>query len=315
MSCYHHLTINERESLMLFFIQGMSMREIARKMNRSVSTISRELRRTNNEYRASCAQNDYEQRRKRSVRHCRLENLELRRLVQFSLSHMYWSPEQISKRLTMEGMPISTSTIYRALDNGLLRDTLRYYLRFKYKTLGKASKRNKSCFSKSIHMRPKEADMRIVDGHWEGDTVRGHRESECIVTLVDRHSRFLLADVVPNRESTPVRETICRLLKESKLPVKTITFDRGTEFAEGSQMEIELNADVYFARPSAPWQRPTNENTNGLLRQFIPKRSKISDIAQDTFRRYIFLLNFRPRKCLGWKTPYEVAFHQVLHFT
>jgi IS30 family transposase len=106
-----------------------------------------------------------------------------------------------------------------------------------------------------------------------------------------------------------------RLLTRSGLPVRSVTFDQGTEFAESEQMEKDLGIDVFYAHPRSPWERPTNENTNGLIRQFVPKRSKVSALTEDDINRFIAALNFRPRKCLGWKTPYEVAFNEVLHLT
>lgn len=316
MSCYHHLTMSERESLMLFHEQGKSIREIARQLGRSPSTISRELRRNPHPYRATKAQSRYRTNRKKCVRHAVLDAADLHELVHFLLGYMWWSPEQISNRLREEHTAkISTSTIYRALDNKKLQDTLRYYLRIKYKKLGKNKEPKKVCFEKTIDLRPTEADLRAVPGHWEGDTVRGSKETDSVVTLVDRYSRFLLCQKVPNRESATVRLAVVKLLTQARLPVKSVTFDQGTEFAESKAMEEGLGVDVYYAHPRSPWERPTNENTNGLIRQFIPKRSKVSTLTEDDVSRIVARLNFRPRKCLGWKTPYEVAFNQVLHFT
>lgn len=323
MSRYSHLTIEERESLMLFHEAGKSIRQIAKELCRAPSTVSRELRRNPGIYRATAAQRRYVEKRRKCVRHAMLEDKELNKQVRFFLGHFWWSPEQICNRLREEGTAqISTSTIYRALDNGLLRDTLKYYLRIKYKNIGKAKGVSRQCFQKSISMRPEEADLRAVAGHWEGDTVRSSNEKTSLVTLVDRHSRFLLCALLPNRESDTVRKAVVTLLKQSKLPAKSVTFDQGTEFSESSEMESDLadkrngfHTDVYFAHPHSPWERPTNENTNGLIRQFVPKRSKISSLTEDDIHSIVAKLNFRPRKCLGWKTPYEVAFDQVLHLT
>lgn len=316
MSCYNHLTTEERESLMLFYEQGLSIRQIAKKLGRAASTISRELRRNPNPYRATTAQKNYLKRRRLCVRRRVLSDLDLHKTVHFLLGYLWWSPEQISNRLREEGTAhISTSTIYRALDNGDLQDTLRYYLRIKYHKLGKNKEPNKLCFQKSITLRSDSAALRSEPGHWEGDTIRGSREKDCLVTLVDRYSRILLCLKVPNKESGTVRKAVVTLLTRTKLPVRSITFDQGTEFTEGEAMERELGTDVYYAHPRSPWERPTNENTNGLIRQFVPKRSKISTLTEDEVGRFVTLLNFRPRKCLGWKTPYEVAFDQVLHLT
>lgn len=316
MSCYSHLTIEERECLMLSYEQGESIRQIAKKMGRAPSTISRELRRNPNPYRAVSAQKHYQKRRQHCVRHKVLSDLDLHKTVHFLLGYLWWSPEQISNRFREEGTAkISTSTIYRALENGDLQDTLRYYLRIKYHKHGKNKEPNKLCFQKTISLRPEAAKLRAEPGHWEGDTIRGSCETDSLVTLVDRYSRILLCAKVPNKESGTVRRAVVRLLTRSRLPVRSVTFDQGTEFAESKEMEQELGVEVYYAHPRSPWERPTNENTNGLIRQFVPKRSKVSALTNEDVDRFIAALNFRPRKCLGWKTPYEVAFGEVLHLT
>lgn len=316
MSCYSHLTIEERESLMLFHEKGIGIRQIAKALGRSPSTISRELRRNPGLYRAASAQKAYLNRRKRCVRRRILSDADIHKEIHFFLGYLWWSPEQISNRLREEGTArISASTIYRALENGELQDTLRYYLRIKYRKLGKNKEPGKQCFQKTISLRSEAAALRSEPGHWEGDTVRGSCETDCLVTLVDRYSRILLCEKVPNKESGTVRKAVIRLLRRSKLPVRSITFDQGTEFAEGSEIEKALTTDVYYAHPRSPWERPSNENTNGLIRQFVPKRSKVSSLTEEDVNRFVAALNFRPRKCLGWKTPFEVAFGEVLHLT
>lgn len=316
MSCYTHLTTKERECLMLLYEKGESIRKIAKSLHRSPSSISRELKRNESPYRASLARERYCEQRSRCVRSKILDNVELRKTVTFLLGKLYWSPEQVSNRLKMERkIQISTNTIYRALETGLLRDTLRYYLRIKYKKHGKSSKIRRRCFQNTIENRPKEADERSVLGHWEGDTIHSSNEADALVTIADRKSRLLLCAKVPNKESQNVRRAMAVLLHESKLPVLSVTLDQGTEFADNKELEQELQTDVYYAHPRSPWERPTNENTNGLIRQFIPKRKKISQYTDEDVRMIMTMLNFRPRKCLGWLTPYESAFNQVLHLT
>ena len=314
MSCYHHLTIEERELLYGFLQNNLSIRKIAEELGRSPSTISRELKRNRN-YLPIQAQKEYRKRRKRCVRKCLLADPQLEKTVRFFLSSLYWSPEQIANRLKREGaQTVSTSTIYRALDQGLLRDTLRYYLRIKYKKHGKA-KKNMRCFARKIEDRPEAATGRAELGHWEGDTIVSFRSRTVIATLVDRRSRFLTAGRVPSKDAAEVRSVVVRLLNRTAHPVKSITFDRGFEFADSAGMENDLDTAVYFAHPHSPWERPTNENTNGLLRQFIPKHTELNNVTDADLSRFVALINLRPRKCLNWSTPFEVFSDQLLHFT
>jgi len=315
MSCYHHLTIEERELLYGFLKKGLSMRKIAQALKRSPSTICRELKR-NPDYLPINAQINYSLHRKHSIRKYRLSDPDLAANVRFFLGNLFWSPEQISNRLKSEGAgTIGTSTIYRALDSGLLRNTLRYYLRFKYKKLGKNKEPAKRCFSRSIKDRPAEANDRTELGHFEGDTIVSHKSKKVIATLVDRKSRYLIAGLVKSKEAAEVRSVIVKLLLKTQYPVKSITFDQGTEFSESEIMESSLKTLVYYAHPHAPWERPTNENTNGLLRQFIPKHRDLGEVSEDDLSRFVALINLRPRKCLNWSTPYEVFSHNLLHFT
>ena len=315
MSCYHHLTIEERESLLILKIQGHSVREMARRLGRSPSTISRELRRNPPDYSPSHAQRSYCRNRRACVRKSRLSDQSLNLTVRFFLTYLYWSPEQICERLRLEARHcvVGMSTIYRALDNGLLRDTVRYYLRRKYNKLGKNKKKHRKCFQKLITQRPPEAAARSRLGDWEGDTILGHNEKARLVTLVDRKTRYTLIGKVSSGEAAAVNEVIISLLQGHE--ARTITFDQGTEFAFAPQLEGKICDGIYFAHPRSPWERPTNENTNGLLRQFVPKRSHIDTLTDDDVRRFAANLNFRPRKCLDWICPFESFFAQVLRFT
>lgn len=315
MSCYCHLTIEEREKLYGFLQKEISIRQIAKELKRSPSTICRELKR-NPGYLPIHAQHRYAQNRKRCVRKLILADPQTEQTVRFFLSYLYWSPEQISYRLKMEGcLTVSTSTIYRALEKGLLRDSLRFYLRFKYHTHGKNKEPAKRCFSRIIDDRPPEANERRECGHWEGDTIVSSKSRTVIATLVDRKSRFLVAGRIKSKEASEMRRVVVKLLHKTPRPVKSITFDQGTEFADAAHIESDLNTLVFFAHPHAPWERPTNENTNGLLRQFIPKHKDIGELSDEDISRFVALLNLRPRKCLNWSTPFEVFSEQLLHFT
>lgn len=324
MSHYTHLTTEERKSIAELFYQGYSVRKISRSLGRSPSTISRELRRNSTQvvtnhtiYHPEAATAVYKERRKRCVRKPVLSDPELHHMVHFALGHLYWSPEQICERFRLEGhYSIGTSTIYRALESGYLRNSLKPLLRRKYKTFGKASKKRRKCFEKNISERPKEAEERTEPGHFEGDTIIGHGHKSCIVSLVDRYSRFLIGGKCDSKRTEDVNPVIIReMSKLSQKMRSTITFDQGPEFSQPDTLEKELTLSVYFANAHSPWERGTNENTNGLLRQFFSKEKSMEYITQSDVDRVVAMLNFRPRKCLNWKSPYEVFFDTVLHLT
>ena len=334
MSHYQHLTIEEREKILVLYTKNESLRSIAREIGRNVSTVSRELRRNTQGkkgYSAVEAQNKYRRRRKKCRRHKLLENPLLWETVNHLFLELQWSPEQIANRFVLEKRPFSIiySTIYRAIYAGLFdtpaqrkshgcRGAARK-LRHRGKTrLGKGSieKRGKMKVDFTIHERPLEADNREVVGHWEGDTVLGKTGSACLVTLADRRSRFLLAGKVANKDSLLVAEEIIALLRTvPRYKRKTITPDRGKEFSKYNLVTDLLQVPFYFSDPHAPWQRGTNENTNGLIREYLPKSFDIALCSDEELASYVEKLNTRPRKCLGWKTPYEVFYGDVLRLT
>lgn len=335
MSQYHHLSILEREKILVLCTEGKSLRRIASEIGRSASTISRELRRNQSHherYSAIEAQRSYHNLRKKCKRHKLLSNAQLKETVRNLFLKMQWSPEQISNRLRHEHsvLRISYSTIYRAIYAGLFdtpaqrrsegnRGAIRN-LRHRGKTRRRqetVETRGKIVISNRIQERPKEADDRQVIGHWEADTVAGKTGSACLVTITDRCSRYLLAGKVQKRYSALVADKMISLL--SALPKKkrrTITPDRGKEFSKHSCVTKALSGvQFYFPDPHAPWQRGTNENTNGLLREYLPKSFDIALSSENQIADFIKKLNHRPRKCLGWKTPYEVFFEKSLHLT
>jgi len=319
MCHYHHLTIEEREKLLEYKSKGYSQGQIAKEMKRSKSTISRELSRHEEEYSPSNAQKRYHERRKSSVRKKKLESYpELRNWVHWLLCYLYWSPEQISNRLKKEGFGdnVSTSTIYRAFHNGALRLTMLCYLRLKSKRIGKAKKPKRAFITKTIHERPQQADERTRMGDWECDTVLGYCENRCVFTYVDRKSKFFMAALSPSKQAEQFKQaTINQFSRISENYRHTITADRGTEFALMSDIESELKLTAYFADPHSPWQKGTIENTNGLLRQFLPKRTSFASLTQQSLDSIVAKINLRPRKSLRWYTPYEIFTGQVLHFT
>ena len=323
MSRYRHFTTSERESLLVYLTQGKKNCEIAKSLNRSPSTISREIRRnakSRNRYSALKAQEAYEKRRKRCVRKHKLSEPEYREKVSELLS-IAWSPEQISNRLKYENNPIQicTSTIYRGLRDGLLPPELRKKLRIKGRIRHGGKKKSKCGhldIEYTIHDRPKSAEERKVIGRWESDTVRGYKNSGCIATHVERVSDYAVLCKIPNRTANAfTKATVEAFLKIPKYKRKSFTCDHGKEFANHREIHALLNCKVYFADPHAPWQRGTNENFNGLLRQFLPKRTSFKEVTQEDVEAIANLLNHRPRKRLGWKTPEEVFLKKALHLT
>lgn len=335
MSHYHHLSICERERILVLHTQGQSLRTIAKETGRSISTISREMARNRDSkwgYSAAGAEKKYLERRKKCTRHKLLSNADLHGIVKRLFLERQWSPEQIANRLEHENsaFTISYSSIYRAIyagmfdtaeqrcskgNRGAIRN-LRHRGRSRRRK-GTVETRGKIAISNRIQERPKEADSRQIIGHWEADTVAGKTGSACLVTITDRCSRFLLAGRVAKKTSTLVADEMIALL--TALPKKkrrTITPDRGKEFSTHSRVTKALNGlQFYFPDPYAPWQRGTNENTNGLLREYLPKSFDMALSSDGDITDFIFNLNCRPRKCLGWKTPFEVFFNRSLHLT
>ena len=258
--------------------------------------------------------------RKRCVRKHRLADETVRAKVE-ELLMKDWSPEQITHRLKVErsNLQIGFATIYRAVDNGLISVKCKKRLRTKGRQ--RFGKKGKSrCgqlpVSKTIHERPKEANERSRLGDWESDTVRGAFNSGCVATHVDRKSRITVLIKIPNRTTKAYMDaTIHYFSNMPKDARKTFTTDHGKEFADYRRLTNAFGCEVYFADPGCPGQRGTNENTNGLLRQYLPKRMRFDRVTQKDLTELEQLLNTRPRKCLDWKTPYEVFYDRVLHLT
>ena len=334
MSHYHHLSISERESIWESVLKGKSLRQIASELGRNVSTISREIRRNRQAhgYRPSEAQDSYAHRRLRCRRRLILAGGELRDIVAGLITGEQWSPEQIANRLALEwGRPmVSYATIYRALQNGCMepkgkrkknrqgRYPMQKHLRRKgWRGKGREKYTPLAHIHQTIEERPKSAQNRTQFGHWEGDLVYSSFHKVYIVTLVERRSRYLLTGISKTRRPEEVAEVIYELLKPlPQQKLRSITLDRGSEFAQHSKITEKLPyASFYFAHSHAPWERGTNENTNGLLRQYIPKRTYKVPFSKELLCEFTKKLNHRPRKCLGWKSPSEVFSHKVLHLT
>ena len=312
---YKHITTNERCCIANFLSLGLSLRKIAKHLNRNVSTISREVKRnsTNGKYLAHIACENYAKNRKNCGAKGKSSNPTLIKYIEDGLEKT-WSPEQIAGRLRLDyqddkSMKIGFKTIYRWLYQKIIAKGNVNRLRRKGKSLKPKETRGKFNIGKSIKDRPKEVRKRETIRHWELDTVvssRGKSKS-CLSTFVERKSRFLIAQVMENRKSSTFNFHCFTAFKDIPTNlIKTFTVDRGKEFAGYVDIENTLNIDVYFADAYASWQRGTNENTNGLLREFYPKKFDFSSINQKELDNIVTIINNRPRKCLGYRTPAEV---------
>ena len=312
---YKHITTNERCCIANFLSLGLSLRKIAKHLNRNISTISREVKRnsTNGKYLAHIACENYAKNRKNCGAKGKSSNPTLIKYIEDGLEKT-WSPEQIAGRLRLDyqddkSMKIGFKTIYRWLYQKNIAKGNVNRLRRKGKSLNRKETRDKFNIGKSIKDRPKEVRKRETIGHWELDTVVSSRgkSKACLSTFVERKSRFLIAQVMENRKSLTLNFHCFTAFKDIPTNlIKTFTVDRGKEFAGYVDIENTLNIDVYFADAYASWQRGTNENTNGLLREFYPKKFDFSSINQKELDNIVTIINNRPRKCLGYKTPAEV---------
>lgn len=318
MGHYQHLTTDERERIMILHAQGLSKRTIGKELNRSHTTISRELGRNhrfNGSYSAAWASKKYCKRRRRCHKKLIMGNKVIANYVIERLN-LKWTPEQIAGRAKKDNCPFSFSfsTIYRAIDKHLLPFSPKQ-MRFKGVVNRKRKpddKRGKMQGITGIDKRPKIANKRKRVGDWESDTVFGVRKTGAIGTHVDRKTGYLVAFKLKGLTSAEFVERTVEAFKQVPPEYhKTFTVDHGKEFTKHRDLARLLNMPVYFCNPCSPWQRGTNENTNGLLRQFFPKRTSFASITDEVLEYVVTLINQRPRKRLGWKTPAEV-FYQGL---
>ena len=302
---YKHLTIEERCCLREYYKKGYSYRKIAELMGRNVSTISRELNRNFTHmyeiptYYPHTAQKKYLLRRSYCHRGMFQDSKKLE-YIKTKLQET-WSPEQIAMTPCELKMP-STRTIYRWIYEKYIDVNLKV-LRRKGKSHGAKETRGKFNLGKSIRKRDKSVYKRLEFGHWEADTVVSGRgkSKACFATLAERKTRYYIAIKMPNRSADTLARAIVSALKElPEAAVKSITCDRGAEFANWQTIEQQLNCDVFFADPYCAWQKGTNENSNGLLREFYPKGRNLSRVSPKTLLRNLSLINNRPRKCLNY---------------
>ena len=313
-----HLTAEERDSIARLRHQGANQQEIARAIGRSGSAISRELRRnrTGGDYYAAQAQRLAERRRRERPLARKMDDPQLNQAVRAGLAHE-WSPEQITGRMKQQhpdqpDRRVSPQTIYAWIK----QDECRPHWEARLRRRGKRPCRRKTAATTGdaarIADRPEVIEQRLRLGDFEGDTVLGPPGTGGVATLVDRKSRFSIVVKVQSKHANHVHGKLKQRLNElDEGHRRSITFDNGTEFARCHRLEKHLALKLYFADPGCPYQRGTNENTNGLIRQYFPKGTDFRNVSHVEVRRAEKLLNTRPRKCLGFRTPHEVFFEKT----
>lgn len=314
---YHHLTGKEREMIAQSIEKGQSIRTIARVLERSAGTISREVRRNTGQqgYTGPQAQACYKARRKNSHRK-ELHNNQ--RLCEYVIEKLgcAWSPEQIAGRIKLEyaqdkAMRISHSTIYRWLYEQRVAQASVLQLHLRHGRRKGVDKRGKFHGIRELKERSRQVLKRKRIGDWEADTiVSSNGRGNCLLSVCERKSRYCGLVLLRKRTAEEVMRGFWFLFEEKGLPLTTITADRGKEFACYAMVEEELRVPFYFTRPSSPWQKGSVENLNGLVRQFFPKGTQFQELTPQNVAHTMDLLNNRPRKVLNWLTPAE-----VLHLT
>lgn len=322
MSKYHHLSSEERAVIMIEHQQGQSASSISRLLKRHRSTIHRELQRSPvGNYCATKAAQAYQSRRLNSVRpHKLIAGTRLFGKVHDMLRYRQWSPEQIAEKLKLDNpddasMHVSHETIYSTIYAYPKNELKKVFIDQLRQAKTKRGTRRKSSNyasiqvpdSQTIHSRPSDIETRQLAGHWEGDLIIGAMNKSCIGTVVERKTGFVVLCKMADKSASKVRHGFERQLKKIDRFLRlSMTYDRGSEMAEHPLMSKRLKMDIYFADPHSPWQRGSNENINGLLRQYFPKGTDLSELSQTHLNDVAWLLNTRPRKRFGFRTPQEL---------
>jgi IS30 family transposase len=309
---YKHLSQTERYQIFSLMKEGLNCTEIAKNLGRSKSTISREIVRNKGGRGYRPRQTD-QLARERSLLSRNARRIEPDVLkAAFDRISEQLSPEQVAAEL-----PISHETLYQHIyadkaAGGALWKNLRCQKKKKKRYASGVERRGQIANRRPISERPADVEIRRTVGHWEGDTVIGAGHKQAIVTLVERKSGYARLMKVSHKTSKQVADAVIKKLRSVHARVKTITFDNGKEFAEHARIDKALGSTTYFADPFSSWQRGSNENLNGLLRQYIPKKRPLSTVTDEELRMIEHRLNNRPRKRLGFKTPNQV-FHESLN--
>ncbi|VAW86690.1 Mobile element protein [hydrothermal vent metagenome] len=311
---YQHLSLEERHYIQIERQEGRSLNKVAQALGRSQSTLSRELARNTGKrgYRHQQAHALTQIRHKEKPKEIKMTPA-IKETINVYLKDK-WSPEQVCGWLKKEGIvALHHETIYRyILTDKRAGGDLYTHLRHQNKSYRKryGSAHNRSCHGipnrVDIDERPKEANNRERVGDWEGDTIIGKNHKGAIVTLDERKSKLRLAMPTGGKKTRHVTDAMLSLFQPLRRFVKTLTFDNGKEFAYHEEVAKALGCDTYFAKPYHSWERGQNENANGLLRQYFPKSMELIDVTKKQVFDAVHKLNSRPRKCLGYKTPYEV---------
>jgi len=326
---YQHLNATERAMIRLLDDDGKSVREIARRIGRSASTVSRERYRGHDDdyrYCPSIAARVYQQRRRHARRPLKLKaGSALHETVRRHLLYRLWSPEQIAGRLKRmhpdnPEKQVSHETIYAAIyahPKGSLRQEMIEMLRQQRSQRGPRRRRTPAGSAMvpedlCIRHRPEEIEERLAPGHWEGDFIKGAFNRSAVGTLVERNTRYVVLCRMKGCDASSALESFTRQMRHMPACVReTMTYDRGSEMARHEELAKRLNMTIWFADPHAPWQRGSNENTNGLLRQFLPKGTDLSQVTQTQLNDIAELMNNRPRKTLDFRTPNEVMAEEL----
>ena len=316
---YRHLTVRERERLAKLYHEGHTLAEMVNALHRDKSTISRELNRNGSTKRrlyAPCqAQVRSDERRSKASRRPRIDNEKIRSYIRDKLK-VGWSPEIIAGRLPLErrGLRISHEAIYQYLYDRRTKNRKdlvlllrRAHRMRKLRGIGRKVRKTKIPNRIPIDVRPKAVASRRFYGHWEGDTMESQKSPPVLNSLTERKSRLLLLTKLERKASEETSRAIVKRL--AGLPRKlrqTLTLDNGTENALHEKITSEIGTKCYFARPYASWQRGTNEQTNGMVRWLLPKGTDFRNITDEEIAAVESWINNRPRKCLKYRTPFEV---------
>ena len=303
---YHHLSREERYQISALLKEGLNLSQIAANLKRSKSTISREIARNSGlrGYRPRQASLLAEDRSINSRNARQIDPSDWLSVERYLQSQ--WSPEQIAAEV-----PISHETIYRHIYadksfGGTLYSHLRCQKKRRKRYASGRDRRGQIIGRRAISERPAHIEERRQIGHWEGDTLIGKRHKYAIVSLVERKSGYAVLAKVERKSADLVSTAIIKRLKPIAKQVRTLTYDNGKEFADHAAIDKALSSTAYFADPYSSWQRGSNENLNGLIRQYIPKSRPLSTVSNEELAKIEQLLNNRPRKRLGYKTPHEI---------